>query len=357
MTCRNTEKSIALTKKQRTQELACGELEIPSVAMPEAPPSSVLIDLWLDSSTAASRSSIGISNEDSYRYFWNTWIKFLASLQPGTIDEKLLWQTATPELVLWFLQSGTKPRKKEEGVSAITRRRYWRLLERIYDFALGKHWIASNPALGLRHWEKPAQEKPKGAILSAKQWQSGLALLGAASGSEPIPVRNRAILLCLYETGITPEEIRALTLESCKADTSNGKLFVLQIDGSGVNQRRQFHLSEALSMAMGDWLACREQLPNAHKTQHLFCSTHGRMMGADNLHLLVREHLLQANSATDTAPAKRLGPQVIRNTCIVNWVNQGTPKAQVVVWAGLKNEKGLLHLADHFNPQIETQVR
>ena len=325
--------------------------------MSEIPSSAVLLDLWLDASTLAARSSIGISNEESYRYFWNTWIKFLASLYPGAVDAQRLWQAATPEMVLWFLNAGTKPRKKEEGVSVITRRRYWRLLERIYDFALGKHWISSNPAVGLRDWEKPAQEKPKGAILNARQWQSGLALLRAAPADDPLAIRNRAVLLCLYETGITPEETRTLTLDSCKADASSGKLSVLQIDGSGVNQRRQFQLSEALSMAISAWLACRDQLPKAQQTHHLFCSTHGRMMGADNLHLLVREHLLQTNASTQTDPAKRLGPQVIRNTCLVNWVNQGVPKAQVVVWAGLKNEKGLIHLADHFNPRIETPAR
>ena len=59
-------------------------------AMSEIPSSAVLLDLWLDASTLAARSSIGISNEESYRYFWNTWIKFLASLYPGAVDAQRL---------------------------------------------------------------------------------------------------------------------------------------------------------------------------------------------------------------------------------------------------------------------------
>ena len=323
--------------------------------MTDIPSSSVLIDLWLDSSNDESRSNIGITNEESYRYFWNTWIKFLAVVI-GTEGEEnqQLWQMATPEIVLQFLSSGTKARKMEEGVSAITKRRYWRLLDRIYEFALANHWVERNPALAIRQWEKPAQENPKGAILNHKQWLSGLSMLDQASANEPIPARNRAILLCLYEMGVTPEEVRSLTLQSCVRDPATGSITQLQIDGTGVNQRRRFTTSNTLASALANWLAHREQLSKAHKTEHLFCSTHGRMMGADNLHLLVREHLLMANATTDTDPAMRLGPQVIRNTRLVHWVNQGTPKSQVAVWAGLKNEKGLYHLAAHFNPQLVT---
>ena len=329
--------------------------------MTEIPHSSVLLDRWLNACTAESRRSIGIGGDESYRYFWNTWNKYLMTADlGGTLDEHP-WTRATSATVLHFLNSGTSPRKKAEGVSAITRRRYWRLLERIYDFALSNQWVQSNPATALQDWEKPKSENPKGAILSPKQWEQGIRLLmdpdaKPQAEEDDVGPRNRAILLCLYELGITPLELRSLTLDSLERAPKAKTFTHLQVDGSGVNQRRRFTLSPALSAALSQWMAERGEMTKSDKTDHLFCSTHGKMMGPDNLHLLVREHLLQAASASESDPAIRLGPQVIRNTCLVRWVNQGMPPAQVAVWAGLKDEKGLYHLSDHFVRDARPEV-
>ena len=40
----------------------------------------------------------------------------------------------------------------------------------------------------------------------------------------------------------------------------------------------------------------------------------------------------------------RIGPQVLRNTAIVLWLNDGVPEKEVVRRVGLKNSKGLHHL-------------
>ncbi|MBF5007354.1 tyrosine-type recombinase/integrase [Diaphorobacter caeni] len=304
---------------------------------------------------------MGITDEDSYRYFWNTWNQYLVLADLGASTDEHRWTLANASTVLHFLNAGTSPRKTQEGVSAITRRRYWRLLDRIYEFALSKHWIVANPARAINEWEKPRAENPKGAVLSSHQWERGKRLLqSACQRREPdnaTDARNLAILLCLYELGITPLELRSLNLDALQGNPEANTWTHLQIDGSGVNQRRRFHLEPLVAAALSDWVTHRKHMPNAGKTEHLFCSTHGRMMSADNLHLLVREHLLQVAAASESDPAMRLGPQVIRNTRIVRWINEGTPPAQVALRAGLKDEKGLHHLADHFNREVHPGAR
>ncbi|MNY45887.1 hypothetical protein D3C86_1810240 [compost metagenome] len=42
----------------------------------------------------------------------------------------------------------------------------------------------------------------------------------------------------------------------------------------------------------------------------------------------------------------RLGPQIVRNTAIVRWLNAGMALNDVIERAGLKNVNGLLHLRD-----------
>ena len=43
-----------------------------SLSPAPSPEMEVLIDLWLDQSSASDRDPIGIKGEPSYRYFWST---------------------------------------------------------------------------------------------------------------------------------------------------------------------------------------------------------------------------------------------------------------------------------------------
>jgi hypothetical protein len=55
-------------------------------------------------------------------------------------------------------------------------------------------------------------------------------------------------------------------------------------------------------------------------------------------------------------PPPRLGPQIIRNTCLVRWLNAGMPVGEVLARAGLKSVKGLYHLRDHLGPGVSLSV-
>ena len=77
----------------------------------------------------------------------------------GKVNAKArAWQQATAVDVQNFLRpregqlSGHQPGRR---ISEVTRRRYWRLLERIYDHALDHGWVSANPAAGLAPQERP----------------------------------------------------------------------------------------------------------------------------------------------------------------------------------------------------------
>lgn len=69
-----------------------------------------------------------------------------------------------------------------------------------------------------------------------------------------------------------------------------------------------------------------------------------------------RDLILQACQKINAEPPPRIGPQVIRNTVLMKWLNEGIGIHQVTQMAGLKNPKGLLHLREHLNPEIRKHL-
>src|SRR2546429_8332588 len=85
-------------------------------------------------------------------------------------------------------------------ISEVTRRRYWRLLERIYDHALDHGWVSANPAAGLAPQERPPAEDGQGHCLPAPLWNALPRHIPMADGFQS--ARDRAILLLLYELAL-----------------------------------------------------------------------------------------------------------------------------------------------------------
>ena len=334
----------------------------------EPPSAGVLLDLWLDHSSASERDPIGLKGEPSYRYFWSAWIKYLKTLKEGELPTPVEWYEVTGENVVNFLRSGPKSRKEDTLVSDITRRRYWRLLDRIYDFALQQGWVMTNPAKALEKTDTPPSEDPLGAIVTPRVWGALNSILLAPVDGDPISARNRALLVCLTAMALTPMEVRTLTLNSVLYGMEEGRErpHQLQLDGPGKNQRRRVTLPSIAVAALEDWLATRHRVSAKPEVQTLFCTNRAAtrkdgkpagQMTSVTLLLLVRDLLISAATAAGQPPPARLGPQILRNTRLVMWLNEGVPASQVAVWAGLKNVKGLYHLREHLNPEVRLTVK
>ena len=261
-------------------------------------------------------------------------------------------------LVRLYLNGGIKVRGGGVKISEITERRYWRLLERVYDYAVERGLVAENPAAGIADKEKPPSEDPKGAILSPVVWEQCFKILREGSedavGLKAIDIRNRALLLVLFELGLTSAEIRALTVESF-VDGGAGKGASIRITSGGVNQLRTMVVSAEVRSAIKSWLQVKATAGKHALAPALFSSQTGKPMTDENLLVLVRAHLLAASRAAGQDDPVRAGPQIVRNTRLVQWMLSGMPQPEVALRAGLKNVRGLLHLRQHLpdGPRLE----
>lgn len=332
------------------------QLSLPfSAESPDRPEAAVLLDLWLDHSSEDERDPIGIKGESSYRYFWRTWLNYLDSGKNGLLPNPLPWHDITSVDVVGFLSSGPRGRKANTDPSQITKRRYWRLLERIYAFAYQNRWVRSNPVALLEYADVPPPEDPRGAILTPKMWHAIGELLRRDPGTGPLAIRNQLICQTLFELALMPMELRMLTLSSLVSrqdGPSSWSLFSLQVDGEGVGQRRKLALSPSMAERLKVWRIARGTLSGAQGSDVLFCSRSGAVLTPMQLINIVSALLREAAELCGQPLPPRMGPQVMRNTRLVMWLNGGQAPSQVAVWAGLKDARGLYHLRQHLDPVI-----
>lgn len=335
----------------------CAMSQFPNLqCLDEIPEASVLLDLWLDHSSEGERRPIGMDSDKSYRYFWNTWLNYLNSGKNGSLSSPVPWHEVTAADVASFLQTGPRGRKANTDPTLITKRRYWRLLERIYAFAQQNSWIRSNPAAQLIGQDVPPPEDPRGYILTPQMWEALQFLLKQELGSNPLKIRNQAICQTLFELGLMPVELRMLKISSLvfrQKDFHDWALCAIQVDGDGVGQYRKLPPSPFLADRLLAWRKVRERLRLVGDSDVLFCSRAGKILTPMQLINIVSEFLRSAAQHCQQPPPPRMGPQVVRNTRLVMWLNSGQAPSQVAVWAGLKDVHGLYHLRQHVNPDVQ----
>ena len=283
-------------------------------------------------------------------------MNFLNSGRNGTLTHAIAWEEVSPTDVQSFLSSGPRGRKNGSPPSLITKRRYWRLLERIYAFAQQNGWVQHNPAALLAPAEVPPPEDPRGAILQPRLWHAARDILHRANDSDGgLAIRNRAMCLVAFELALMPVELRSLTLDSLVfRETEEGRrqLYALQIDGDGVAQYRKLVLSDHLRTNLETWLSVRRTVLRERPSQILFCSRTGAVLTSMQLINIISDLLRRAAAESNQPLPSRLGPQVVRNMRLVMWLNEAQAPSQVAVWAGLKDVYGLYHLRQHVNPEV-----
>lgn len=294
-----------------------------------------------------------------YRFIWGAWCKYLQAHvdAQGQTVPAVCWRDASAVQVLHFINHIPQTVKGRK-VSDITRRRYWRVLDRVYDHALLQGWIHANPVHGVASTERPPSEDPKGAILSEAMWQAGIASIPL--GEDLVGARDRAVLMLLFELGLAPEELRTLRMDHLvyaqEGSQEPSTIIAVHIEGLRDNQQRKLGVSPALARALSHWLNARAQYPAMRGEDSLFCSRKSRTLSNHTLLHLVTKTLSQAAQARGLPTPPRLGPQIVRNTAIVRWLNAGMPMNDVVERAGLKNTNGLLHLRDYLTPEARMQL-
>lgn len=322
-----------------------------------APDGLAVFRHWLESEGAKAWDALDTAPGSGYEKVWQAWLRSLedgsvrsGAQAPGPDAGTLPWQQATAVDVQNFL----RPRKGQfshhlpgRRISEVTRRRYWRLLERIYDHALEHGWVQDNPAAGLAPQERPAAEDGQGHCLPSPLWHALPRHIPDADGFQS--ARDRAILLLLYELALAPEEVRGLHWRDLHEP--EGLPAGLRIDGARAAQQRTLELSQRVSRALRDWRGFSAGQRGAEAVQPdatVFYSREGQPLSVRVLfhvasQLIQRAHAAQPASS-QKAPLHRVGPQVLRNTAIVQWLRDGRPETEVVQRIGVDGTRALRHL-------------
>lgn len=333
--------------------------------MPIHPTDLQIFQRWLQAESAKPFQSLSPEPDGVYEHIWRAWVH---SLQPSSSvaemhflcpDDDLsashLWHAAQAEDVARFLRIRPGQRahhQPERTLSEVTRRRYWRVLERVYDFAVLHGWLATNPVSLLRRAERPKAVEQLGHTLPPALWQR-LPQHFAASDSLQ-GARDRAILLLLYELALAPEEVRGLRDEHL-LDAQQNPLpsnsgvapHWLRIEGARRAQQRTLPVPAPVGAALVAW----HQYRAAHDAAlqgWLFHSRKGGPLSIRALFHVASRVIQEAHAAlpldAQSWPLQRVGPQVLRNTAIVMWLQAGVPESEVVSRLGVEDARALVRL-------------
>ena len=336
------------------------------------PSGTEVFNEWLSHEGSKSWDALDTSPDGNYEKVWLAWLSHLGELpSPSSAASQApkKWHEADAVDVQSFLRIRDGQRAHhhpERKISPVTRRRYWRLLERIYDHALEHGWLQINPATGLEPAERPPSEDGKGHCLPPLLWKALPRQFPQADGYQN--ARDRAIVLLLYEMVLAPEEVRVLQWRNiCSSDARIWRPLVagpdtgqgtvsdvpaqLHIDGGRAAQQRLLDIPHNVAQALRDWrrFSAGQRGPGVVDGDHeVFYSRRGgplsvRMLFHVASQLIQRAHEAQPEGS-QKFPLQRVGPQVLRNTAIVQWLRAGVPELEVIARIGVDSPRALRHL-------------
>lgn len=347
---------------------------------PLLPSGAQVFQQWLTAESSKAFHALNPEPHGVYEMIWNAWLgsmlPCIASnsclLRPNQLDdagvtklppiEGRLWHEAQAEDVAQFLRLRAGQRahhQPERQLSEVTRRRYWRVLDRVYAYAVQQGWLHSSPVADLPRTERPHAVEQLGHCLSPALWAR---LPAHFSESDCLQgARDRAILFLLYDLALAPEEVRTLTDNSLLDDLrvplsplSEAIPTALHIDGARKAQERCLPLTPRLGAALAAWLQYRR----AHDPDlagWLFHSRKGGPLSIRALFHVASRVIHEAHAALPRNaqhwPLHRVGPQVLRNTAIVTWLRSGMTETEVVRKIGVENTQALGHLRHQISVQ------
>lgn len=289
----------------------------------------------------------------SYKAIWNKWVWWLTvdqGLEGTSPPRAQSFLDATPAQVSTFLVSGPSPISARRGntsqLSEITRRRYWRVLDWVYEFARMQELITQNPA-ALLEQETPPPENSTGQIYHSNQWAAIEASL--PSGNSEMLVRDRALMLLMMDAALTVAELCSLQQIHVAPCMLEPELLRLRIDGKRKAQFREITLNARTTIALKKWVNLRVNISTKPtvKGDPLFLTERRVGISPRVVFHLVASTVSNAFRAAGLDLPLHLGPQVLRNSRIVFWLNSGMPASEVVQRAGFKDAKSFRGLREH----------
>lgn len=297
------------------------------------------LDCWLKACAENPWATLSPQAATPYAYIWRSWVRHLGAIH---------WTDATGLDLAAFLRSIEQANPARHAASDVTRRRYWRVIDRVYEHGQLFDYCTSNPAQEIEEAERPPQEETTGAVLTPRMWaalESGL-----PTPCDVISARDRAALMALMELGITPQELCSITLHDCAAHG-------LRITGPRIPQNRTLSISPELASAINTYQGMRMLMGrSAAISEALFVSREEPQLSPQTVQRIASKYMRASAHQKKLPVPVQLGAQVIRNTSLLHRLIGGTPMSEVVALAGLKSPRAFTHLREHLPKKLRAVI-
>ncbi len=171
------------------------------------------------------------------------------------------------------------------------------------------------------HVGKPAPNAGRHFRAQALSQPEVTALIGQCSRHTPTGIRNRAMLMLLYRSGLRVSEIVAVRPSDVDLDANSIRLLDTK---SSEAQTRGFFPEAADPLQL--WLNKRRELKI--RTGHLFCTLAGQPLSQEYVRVLL--HRLGTNAGID----KRVHPHALRHTFAAELEAAGVPVSVISALLG-----------------------
>jgi integrase/recombinase XerD len=213
------------------------------------------------------------------------------------------------------LQAYTSARHAASKASTANRR--LAVLRRYYRWALRERRIAHDPTLPL---ERAHQVQRLPRTLSETQVE---ALLQAPDASQPLGLRDRAMLELMYASGLRVSEL--VGLRGIALSMADG---VLRVTGKGGKERLVPFGQDARDWLQRWWSDGRPALLAGRQSEDLFVTVRGEAMTRQMFWQIVKKH---ARAAGIVAP---LSPHTLRHAFATHLLNHGADLRAVQLLLG-----------------------
>ncbi len=242
---------------------------------------------------------------------------------PAHAEELLL--NATPDDVRNYLQF-----MRENNYSKATMARKLATLRSFFKFCNRRSMTANNPMITIR---TPKQEKRLPKFMSEEQMAK---LLQTPRDTDILGARDKAMLECMYSTGIRVSELVGLNLEDIDFAGS-----VIRVRGKG-RKERLAPMGHTAIAAIQKYIAMRGGIvKDAVPGGPLFVNKHGQRLSTRSVRRKLDKYLIEAGLDPD------ISPHTLRHSFATHMLNHG---------ADLRSVQELLGHASLASTQIYAHV-
>lgn len=240
------------------------------------------------------------------------------------LDKELTWETVDEDVIRDWMEH-----LMDGGMKASSIGTRFAALRSLFKFALSREMVHQDPTYRL---EPPKRDKPLPHFL--KESEMNRLLDDVEWGDDFESVRDRAIIVTFYETGIRLSELTGL--DDTAVDLTSKQL---KVTGKG-NKQRIIPFGEELEETLNRYITLRN-----HSVERVcdavFVTSKGKRMTSGQVRKLVEEHLSLVSSQ------KKLSPHVLRHTFATAMLNHG---------AGIESVRRLLGHASASTTEIYTHT-